>query len=162
MMKMLELREMIRLVSRTSIQEFNLKNNGVKISMKKPLPKVSEIPQEIQAAFNEAAATRLEEANQEGAQAEPMVKDQANESSLHQLVSPVIGVFTSSSELGAEPYAKVGDKITVDQIVSRCTVEALGLKHEILADVDGEIVEVLVKDGEVVDFGQPLFVVKLG
>jgi acetyl-CoA carboxylase biotin carboxyl carrier protein len=161
MVKMLELREMIKLVSKTSIQEFNLKNNGVKISMKKPLPKVSEIPQEIQAAFNEAATT-LEEVKQEGTPVEPMDENQTKESTLHQLVSPVIGIYFSSSELDAEPYAKVGEKITTGKIVSRCTVEGLDLNHEVLADVDGEIVEVLVKDGEVVEFGQPLFVVKIG
>lgn len=161
-MKILELREMIKLVSKSSIQEFNLKNNGIKITMKKPLPKVSKIPQEMHSALNEAAATSLEEVNQEGSPASPMAEDQDKDSTFHQLVSPVIGVFSTSNELGAEPYAKVGDKVTEGKIVSRCTVEGLDLNHEIRADVDGEIVEVLVEDGEVVDFGQPLFIVKLG
>ena len=63
MIKMLELREMIKLVNKSSIQEFNLKNGGVRISMKKPLPKIieqqiGESPQEmLQTALNEAAAT---------------------------------------------------------------------------------------------------------
>jgi acetyl-CoA carboxylase biotin carboxyl carrier protein len=162
MVKVLELREMIKLVSKSSIQEFNLKNNGVKIMMKKPHHKVSEIPEDLQTAFNEAAATSLEEESQKDTSAKPKVECPSKELSHYQIVSPVIGVFYSSRELGEEPYVKVGDKIIKGQIVSRCIVEALELEQEVLSDIDGEIVQVFVKDGEVVDFGQPLFEVKLG
>ena len=55
-------------------------------------------------------------------------------------------------------YVKAGDKVTGDSIV--CIVEAMKLFNEIEAEVSGEIVEVLVKDGELVEYGQPLFLVK--
>jgi acetyl-CoA carboxylase biotin carboxyl carrier protein len=156
MLKMLELREIIRLVSNSSIQEFNLNNNGVRISMKKPFPNVvesvvTETPQEtIHAAYHEAAAA-VADTNQETKPSIP--KDTEKESQLHMIVSPVIGVF-SSSELQA------GDRITEGTLVGTCNIEALGLTHEILSDVKGDIVEVLVEEDEIVEYGQQLFVVK--
>jgi acetyl-CoA carboxylase biotin carboxyl carrier protein len=55
-------------------------------------------------------------------------------------------------------YVKKGDKVQADTVV--CIVEAMKLFNEIEADVSGEIVEVLVDNGELVEYGQPLFLVK--
>jgi acetyl-CoA carboxylase biotin carboxyl carrier protein len=165
MIKMLELREMIKLVNQSSIQEFTLKNGGVRISMKKTHPNVTgltvvEHPLEtIQTALNEAAAS-LEGVQTASVPSEPVVKEEVNKPQLHSIVSPVVGVFSSSSNPGGETYVKVGDKITSNSIVCMCNVEALQLSHEILSDVNGEIIEVLVEDGQLVDYGQPLFLVK--
>ena len=127
--------------------------------MKKPLiidQQIGESPQEmLQTALNEAAATL-----EESIHAEPAVKEKVKEHQLHTIVSTFIGVFSSSTKPGAEPYVKVGDKIISNSIVGMCNMEALKLSHEILSDVNGEIVEVLVEEGQVVDYGQPLFIVK--
>jgi acetyl-CoA carboxylase biotin carboxyl carrier protein len=164
MIKMLELREMIKLVNQSNIQEFTLKNGGVRISMKKPHPNVTgqtvvEHPQEtIQTALNEVAAS-LEGVQTASVPSEPVVQEKVNKPQLHSIVSPVIGVFSSSAP-GEEPFVKVGDRITSNSIVCLCNVEALKLSHEIRSDVNGEIIEVLVDDGQLVDYGQPLFLVK--
>ena len=55
-------------------------------------------------------------------------------------------------------YVKFGSEVKADTIV--CIVEAMKLFNEIEAEVDGEIVEILVKDGQLVEYGQPLFLVK--
>jgi acetyl-CoA carboxylase biotin carboxyl carrier protein len=158
MIKMLELREMIRLVSQSSIDEFNLTNQGVRISMKKPVPVVSspvvteDVQAMIQLGINEAAAA-LAVTSPDSETAAPVAKEEKEEPKLHQIVSSGIGVFSGSS-------VKAGDKITADSILCRCVVEALGIVHEIKPDVSGEIVEVLVQDGQLVEYGQPLFLVK--
>ena len=155
MLKMLELREMMKLIDRSSIQEFTLRNGGVRISMKKPLPKVVEYPQEVQTALNEAAVA-VENADPGFIPAEPAVKDEEKNSSLHTIVSSCLGVFSFS---GNEPV-KAGDKIILNTVVGSCQVEALKLFQEIISDVNGTIVEVLVQEGQVVDYGEPLFIVK--
>lgn len=166
MIKMLELREMIRLVSQSSIDEFNLTNQGVRISMKKPVPVVSapvvteDVQTMIQLGINEAAAA-LAITSSDLETAAPVAKEEKEEPKLHQIVSSGVGVFSVSSAQGTVPLVKVGDKITVNSIVCRCIVEALGIVHEIKADVNGEIVEVFVQDGQLVEYGQPLFLVKL-
>jgi acetyl-CoA carboxylase biotin carboxyl carrier protein len=158
MIKMLELREMIRLVNQSSIDEFNLTNRGVRISMKKAVPValapvVMEDPRGIfLTGINEAAAA-LEVTSPESVPPSPVLEGQKSEPKLHQIVSSGIGVFSGSS-------VKAGDKVTAESIVCRCVVEALGIVHEIKSDVSGEIVEILVRDGQLVEYGQPLFLVK--
>jgi acetyl-CoA carboxylase biotin carboxyl carrier protein len=166
MIKMLELREMIKLVSNSPIQEFNLKNKGVRVSMKKSIPvvtaqKISEFHQEnIQNAYKAAAAT-LEVGNQESSHTLSSFKVEVNKPLLQQIVSPFIGVFFSSSEPGGKPFVKAGDRVAANTIIGSCNVEPLKLYHEIASGVDGEITNVLVDDGELVEFGQPLFLVKV-
>ena len=77
---------------------------------------------------------------------------------LHKITSPMVGTFYSSSSPDTPPYVSVGDRVSKDSIV--CIVEAMKLFNEIDADVEGEIVEILVNNGQLVEYGQPLFLVK--
>ena len=72
--------------------------------------------------------------------------------------SPMVGTFYASSAPDKEPYVKVGDKITKGQVV--CIVEAMKLMNEIESEFDGEIVEICIKNEDVVEYGMPLFKVK--
>jgi acetyl-CoA carboxylase biotin carboxyl carrier protein len=77
---------------------------------------------------------------------------------LHKITSPMVGTFYQSPSPEADIYVKVGSKVSKESIV--CIVEAMKLFNEIEAEVNGEIVEILVKDGQLVEYGQPLFLVK--
>ena len=72
--------------------------------------------------------------------------------------SPMVGTFYASSSPDKEPFVKVGDKIHKGQVV--CIVEAMKLMNEIESEFDGEIVEVCVKNEDVVEYGMPLFKIK--
>jgi len=74
--------------------------------------------------------------------------------------SPTVGTFYSSGAPGEEPYAKVGTKVTRDSVV--CIIEAMKVMNHITADLEGTITEVLAKNGDAVEFNQPLFRVKVG
>jgi len=82
-------------------------------------------------------------------------EDTAN---LHKIISPMVGTFYSSPTPDADEYVKAGSKVSKDSIV--CIVEAMKLFNEIEAEVNGEVIEVLVKNGQLVEYGQPLFLVK--
>ena len=69
--------------------------------------------------------------------------------------SPMVGVFYTSPAENAEPFVKVGDKVTKGQTL--CIVEAMKLMNELTADQDGVITEICVENGQVVDFGCELF-----
>ena len=69
--------------------------------------------------------------------------------------SPMVGTFYRSPKPGAAPFAKVGDSVAVGATL--CIIEAMKLMNEIESDVAGTIAEVLVEDGQPVQFGQPLF-----
>lgn len=72
--------------------------------------------------------------------------------------SPMVGTFYESSSPDAEAFVKVGDKVQKGQVL--CIVEAMKLMNEIESEFDGEIVEVCVKNEEVVEYGMPLFKIK--
>ena len=72
--------------------------------------------------------------------------------------SPMVGTFYSSSSPDAEAFVKVGDKVKKGQVL--CIVEAMKLMNEIESEFDGEIVEVCVKNEDVVEYGTPLFKIK--
>ncbi len=69
--------------------------------------------------------------------------------------SPMVGTFYSAASPDADPYVKVGDRVQSGDVL--CIVEAMKLMNEIEADVGGEIIEVLVENGQPVQFGQALF-----
>ncbi|MGL6226551.1 MAG: acetyl-CoA carboxylase biotin carboxyl carrier protein [Thermoguttaceae bacterium] len=73
--------------------------------------------------------------------------------------SPMVGTFYSSSSPGAPSFAKIGDFVSPEKTV--CIIEAMKVFNEIQAELTGKIVAVLVKNGEPVEFGKPLFKIDL-
>lgn len=163
MFKIQEIREIIKLVDSSSIDEFVFESDGAKVKLKKngvvvteaaPVKKevvAAPVVQQAAPAAPVAAPAKVEEAP---AAAAPV----ADDASLHKITSPMVGTFYQAPNPESPAYVKVGDKVTGETIV--CIVEAMKLFNEIEAEVTGEIVEVLVKDGQLVEFGQPLFLVK--
>lgn len=72
--------------------------------------------------------------------------------------SPIVGTFYSAPAPGAEPFVKVGDKVKKGDVL--CIIEAMKIMNEIEAESDGEIVEIFVKNEEMVEYNQPLFRIK--
>jgi acetyl-CoA carboxylase biotin carboxyl carrier protein len=169
MLKVQEIRELIKLVDQSSIDEFVYENEGSKIKMKKntattvtslqpALQTAVEVVPAVQATAVQAAApqVQVQEVKQETAPQE--VNTQADSANLHKITSPMVGTFYASSTPDSDAYVKVGSKVSKDEIV--CIVEAMKLFNEIEAEVNGEIVKVLVNNGQLVEYGQPLFLVK--
>ena len=72
--------------------------------------------------------------------------------------APMVGTFYRSPSPETKPYVNVGDEIEVGQVI--CIIDAMKLMNEITSDLDGEIVEILVEDGQPVEYDQPMFRVK--
>lgn len=72
--------------------------------------------------------------------------------------SPMVGTFYRAPSPDAAPYVEVGDRINAESVV--CIIEAMKVMNEIKAESDGEILEILVQNGEPVEFGQPLFLLR--
>lgn len=167
MLKVQEIREIIKLIDQSDIEEFVYEHEGSKIELKKRVhtviqeqlvPAVAQ-PQVAQpvVAVEQAPAQPVQQPKAQ--EAAPAVEtEQAQETGLQQIVSPMVGTFYQSPSPDSDPYVQVGSTVSKDSIV--CIVEAMKLFNEIEAEVDGEIVEILVKDGELVEYGQPLFSVK--
>ncbi|HLR66419.1 acetyl-CoA carboxylase biotin carboxyl carrier protein [Virgibacillus alimentarius] len=159
MLNMDEIREIIKLIDQSSIDEFTYETSGATISMKKNENTVSQTPEkEVHKKVQSADTPSLVDIKPE-IQEEP--KEEQTEIKIdydYEIVSPMVGTLYSAPSPEREAYVTVGSKVEKDSIV--CIVEAMKLFNEIEAEVKGEIVEILVEDGELVEYGQPLFRVK--
>ncbi|MGN1330935.1 MAG: acetyl-CoA carboxylase biotin carboxyl carrier protein [Clostridia bacterium] len=72
--------------------------------------------------------------------------------------SPMVGTFYSKPSPNADAYVSIGDNVKKGDVL--CIIEAMKLMNEIESEFDGEVVEILVKDGEAVEYGKPLFRIK--
>ncbi len=169
MFKMSEIKELIKLVDSTSIQELEIENENSKLSIRKPQPQMLQAsaplaPQAQPAAYYAAPPVQAAPAPAPAVQSAPLapaaVPQAGGEdaSNLHRIVSPMVGTFYAASAPDADSYVKVGDKVSEKTIV--CIVEAMKLMNEIEAEVSGQIVEILAENGQLVEYGQPLFLVK--
>ncbi|WP_338451671.1 acetyl-CoA carboxylase biotin carboxyl carrier protein [Niallia oryzisoli] len=167
MLKVQEIRELIKLIDHSKIEEFSFEHDGSKIKMKKntggSVSVVKTIEQSVEKPVAEVVQkpvvqeVPVEKTVAVQTQAQPEAEVEAA-TDLHKITSPMVGTFYESPTPDADAYVKIGSKVSKDSIV--CIVEAMKLFNEIEAEVEGEIVEVLVKNGQLVEFGQPLFLVK--
>lgn len=72
-----------------------------------------------------------------------------------EIKSPMVGIFYAAASPEAKPFVEIGSKVKKGDVV--CIIEAMKLMNEITAEFDGEVVDVCVHNGEVVEYGQPLF-----
>lgn len=161
MFKLSEIKELIKLVDQTSVSELEIENEGARLQIRKPgkteVVNVQTAPithTYTQAALHAAAppAAAPQPAAEEAVQAKAPAQD------LHSITSPMVGTFYSAPSPEAAPFVKAGDRVSEKTVV--CILEAMKLMNELEAEVSGEIVEVLVKNGQLVEYGQPLFLVK--
>jgi acetyl-CoA carboxylase biotin carboxyl carrier protein len=159
-MKVQEIRELIKLVDQSGIEEFVFESAGSKLKMKKSTGTTTyaAAPEAPASAVQPTPAVQPTASIIQEAPAPEAPKAAAEDSNLHKITSPMVGTYYQSQSPDAEAYVKPGSKIKSDSVV--CIVEAMKLFNEIEAEVDGEIVEILVKDGQLVEYGQPLFLVK--
>jgi acetyl-CoA carboxylase biotin carboxyl carrier protein len=85
----------------------------------------------------------------------PAPKPKSNE---HVITAPMVGTFYASPSPGAKPFVEIGDEIKAGQVL--CIIEAMKMMNQIEADKSGRIASVMARNGDPVEFGQPLFVVE--
>ena len=161
MFKVQEIREIIKLVDASSIDEFVYEADGAKVKLKKKngVTEVVAPKKAVEAAPVAAAPVAAPAPVAPKAEVVPApAATVADTTELHKITSPMVGTFYQSPNPESPAFVAVGDKVGDESIV--CIVEAMKLFNEIEAEIKGEIVEILVKDGQLVEYGQPLFLVK--
>lgn len=162
MLKIQEIREIIKLIDQSSIEKFTFESNGEKIKLEKRSGQLSVIPTLAAAPIVQQEAPVAQPVAVEtvitSEQAVSEATSQVEDPTLHKVTSPMVGTFYASSSPEEQAFVQNGDKVKPESIV--CIVEAMKLFNEIEAEVSGEIVEILVKDGQLVEYGQPLFLVR--
>lgn len=168
MLSIQEIKELIEALDKSSITDFTLTDgNNVMLELKKqssaqvpvaPIYQapVYDVPVPIQTST--PTVTKQEEAVKPVAQEQTGTVPSSKNENLIDIVSPMVGTFYASSSPDAPPFVTVGSKVNIKTTV--CIVEAMKLFNEIEAECDGEIAEVLVEKGQLVEYGQVLFRVR--
>ncbi len=125
--------------------------DGIKISMKKGENSASTGENLISLSSNQIPQVNIN--------SQTNITNEAEKEENYKIVkSPMVGTFYESSSPKGEPFVKVGDKVKKGDVL--CIIEAMKLMNEIESEYDGEIVEICVKNEEMVEFGKPLFKIK--
>lgn len=164
-----QIQELIRLVSKSKVTEFILKEGDFKLIIRNqagsdsnaapivafppPQPLMTMAPTPLPAAPTAAAAPAAPTSP-----APAPAPTAAVDANMLTIKSPMVGTFYRSSGPDKAPFVKVGDSVEVGATV--CIIEAMKLFNEIESDIKGKIVKVLVEDASPVEYDQPLFVVE--
>ena len=149
--------ELIHTVSESNLTQFTMEEGNLKISMK--TDKQTKVIAASQAVAAVPAAVAAEIVQPAAAPSQENTRQEQEETLDGNIVkSPLVGTFYNAPSPDAEPYVKVGDTVKKGQVLA--IVEAMKLMNEIESEFDGTVEKILVSNEEVVEFGQPLFVIK--
>lgn len=152
------LKQLIKMMVDNDLTELDIKTEDGPIKLKRNSQSpggVQMVPVAQSAAPAPAPAAAPPPAQPAAAASEPAAADDESGPTID---SPMVGTFYTSSSPDAAAFVSVGDHVDADKVV--CIVEAMKVFNEIKAETAGTIVKILVDNGQAVEFGQPLFVIK--
>jgi acetyl-CoA carboxylase biotin carboxyl carrier protein len=171
-----QLRELLSAIAQTDIAELTLKSADFELTVRKGTPTAPTLPSTLPSVGEVAASDFMavaaptavppvpapvpEVTSRDKVSAPPQSPLQAADSQWEEIKSPMVGTFYRSPAPDEAPFVEVGDRIRTGQTV--CIIEAMKLMNEIEAEVSGQVMEILVKNGDPVEYGQPLMRVNPG
>jgi acetyl-CoA carboxylase biotin carboxyl carrier protein len=135
-----QLERLLSFMSEHGLEEFEYAHGDLRIRLKKAIAPASE--------------SAPPAASESSASAPPT----SSADDLHVIKSPIVGTFYAAPNPEAGPFVKLGDTVEAGQTV--CIIEAMKLMNEIEADISGEVVRILVENGQPVEYGEPLFALR--
>jgi acetyl-CoA carboxylase biotin carboxyl carrier protein len=162
-----QLERLLSFMSQHGLEEFEYAHGDLRIRLKKAIPQSgaapalalpvaqAAAPQSILAQAPPNTPQSAPQASPESAQPASPAAASADE---HIIKSPIVGTYYAGSSPDAGPFVRVGDFVEAGQTV--CIIEAMKLMNEIEADVGGEVVRVLIENGQPVEYGEPLFALR--
>lgn len=154
-----DIKKIVELMDQHGLSQFKLEQDETKLELKKGGDiDMKAIQQWMASSQGPQFMHAYSGAPAPAAAPAPVLADGALPAGVKEVTSPMVGTLYYASSPDAEPFAKIGDKITADTTV--CIIEAMKVMNEIKAEISGEIVEILVENGTAVQYGHPLFRVK--
>jgi acetyl-CoA carboxylase biotin carboxyl carrier protein len=152
-----EIKELIEFVSEKDFNEFELERGGLKLRFRRGLVEPV-APSGLSLA---GVAQTVAESRQAETVAQPTAAAQPvpQEEELHIVASPIVGTFFRAPSPTAEPFVKLGDAVEAGKTL--CIIEAMKLMNEIPSDSGGTVAKIFVENGQPVEYGQPLFGIKV-
>ncbi|MGG7057169.1 acetyl-CoA carboxylase biotin carboxyl carrier protein [Clostridium tertium] len=158
-----QIKELIKSIDSSSLRVFELEEQGFKLKLSKNEETSKEIIKESNSINEVKSAITSSESNNIVINNKAEINNDTNESSNNDeyynvVKSPLVGTYYSSGTPDGKPYVQKGDKVKKGDVL--CIVEAMKIMNEITSEYDGEIVEVLRSDEDIVEFGMELFKIK--
>jgi oxaloacetate decarboxylase alpha subunit len=158
-MNLKELKELIEMLKGTDISEVEIERSGTKVRLRKggdvtfhpAMPRMEYPP----ATFVAPAVAEAPAPAPAAAADKPVEQAKTNQV---KVTSPIVGTFYRSSSPDKPSYVEVGDIVKKGQVL--CIIEAMKLMNEIESEASGKIVQILIENGQPVEYGQPLFVIE--
>jgi acetyl-CoA carboxylase biotin carboxyl carrier protein len=151
-----KIKKLIELLEESGIAEIEIKEGEEAVRISRMSPAAPPVTQVVHAAAPAAAmpahAPELQPAAlAPGAAAKPKPNE-------HVITAPMVGTFYAAPSPGAKPFVEIGDEVEVGQVL--CVIEAMKMMNQIEADKAGRVTSIMARNGDPVEFGQPLFVVE--
>ena len=148
-----KIRKLIELIEETGVAEIEIKEGEESLRLSR---QTSVVPSVVSTPITTAPVQKVpasEEKSKPEEESKPVEKPSG-----HQVHSPMVGTMYLAASPDSEPFVKIGQSVKVGDTL--CIVEAMKMFNEIEADKEGVVAEVLVKNGDPVEYGQPLFIIK--
>ena len=147
-----EIKSIIQLMEANKLVEFEYEDDGRRLKLRRAEDRVvtTAVPMAVPSAVPMAAAAAPAAAAAGAPEARP--------ANLTEFKSPLVGTFYRSAKPDSDPFANVGDEVGPEKVL--CIIEAMKVMNEIKAEMSGVVREILVKNGQAVEFGEPMFLIE--
>jgi acetyl-CoA carboxylase biotin carboxyl carrier protein len=154
-----EIKELIEFVSEKEFNEFELERGGFRLRWRKGLGETAAPSNqgELDVQHPAGESVPVESVTAPAAAGQPALALQ--EESLHIIASPIVGTFYRAPTPAAEAFVKLGDEVETGKTL--CIIEAMKLMNEIPSDASGTVAKIFVENGQPVEYGQPLFGIRV-
>lgn len=151
------LQKVIKMLDSSELAEIEIEEEGTKLRLSKPRPKViSGMTQMV--AQPQAAPVPQVVPQAEATKVSVEKTEEKLGENLYEVKSPMVGTFYRTPSPDADPYVKPGDSVKTGDVI--CIIEAMKLMNEIESEVSGKVVQILVENGTAVEYDQPLMLIE--
>lgn len=144
-----EIKELVEIIQSSSIEEFEMETSDLRVKIRKSSGLLPD-PGTTRDIIPSASQVEIEET---------VSASENEEEGIHLFRAPIVGTFYLTPKPDADPFVEVGTRVTPSSVL--CIIEAMKIFNQIECDVSGEIVKVLVENGRPVEYGEPLFKIRL-
>jgi acetyl-CoA carboxylase biotin carboxyl carrier protein len=146
-----EIKSILQLMEANKLVEFEYEDDGRRLKLRRAedRPVTAAVPLAMPAAVPLAAAPVPSAAS---------AAEAPRPSNLTEFKSPLVGTFYRAAKPDSDPFVNVGDEFGPDKVI--CIIEAMKVMNEIKAEMSGIVREILVKNGQAVEFGEPMFLIE--
>jgi len=144
-----EIKSILQLMEANKLVEFEYEDDGRRLKLRRAEERLvtTAVPMAMPASVPMAAVPAAAPA-----------AEASRPSNLSEFKSPLVGTFYRAAKPDSDPFVNVGDEIGPDKVI--CIIEAMKVMNEIKAEMSGVVREVLVKNGQAVEFGEPMFLIE--